>query len=86
MSEAGLPGYSTELWYGLFAPSGTPQEVVGKLNAAVNTLLETPEMRDKIAKQGGEAVGGPPQELGALVRSEIAKWAKITKEFGIPKR
>lgn len=83
IAEAGLPGYNTGLWYGLFAPRGTPGEIVRKLNAELVRVLKTREARELIAKQGGEVVASSPQELEALVKSEIIKWGKVTKEFEI---
>lgn len=83
VAEAGLPGYNTGLWYGLFAPAGTPKEVVSKINAEVVKNLKRADMRERIAKQGGEVVASSPEELDALVKSEIVKWSKVAKQVGI---
>jgi tripartite-type tricarboxylate transporter receptor subunit TctC len=83
VAESGLPGYDTGLWYALFAPRGTPDAVVRKLDGALVKLLKTDEMRDQIAKLGGEVVGSSPEQLEALVKSETSRWRKVVDEFGI---
>ncbi len=82
VAEAGLPGYEATSWNGVFAPAGTPKEVVEKLNRELNAILRSPETRKYFADQGAEAGGGTPEQLGAFVKSEIAKWAKVVKESG----
>jgi tripartite-type tricarboxylate transporter receptor subunit TctC len=82
-AEAGLPGVEIEIWLGAFAPKGTSPEIVTRLNAEINRVLEMPEVRERIAPGGiGEPKGGTPEQLGNLVRSEITKWAKVVKESG----
>jgi tripartite-type tricarboxylate transporter receptor subunit TctC len=81
--EAGLKGFEASTWFGLFAPAGTPQPVIEKLNAAVTQALKTPELRDKLAALGEEAVGGSPEELAARVKSDLAKWPPIIREAGV---
>ena len=83
VAEAGIPGYETGLWYGLFAPAGTPKEIVAKLNGEIIRRLEQPEMRERIGKLGGEVVASSPSELESLVKSEFSKWSKVTKQYGI---
>ena len=77
MKEQGLPNLVVETWYGLFAPSGTPAAVVAKLNADVNALLEQGEVREALARQDLNAVGGSPERFGELVRRELARWARV---------
>jgi tripartite-type tricarboxylate transporter receptor subunit TctC len=68
---------------GAFAPEGTSQEIVTRLNAEINRVLEMPDVRERIAPGGiGEPKGGTPEQFGALVRSEITKWARVVKESG----
>ena len=82
-AEAGLLGVEIEIWLGAFAPRGTSQDTVTRLNAEINRVLEMPEVRERIAPGGiGEPKGGTTERLGNLVRSEIAKWAKVVKESG----
>ena len=82
VAEAGLPGYEATSWNAVFAPAGTPREVVDKLNRELNAILQSPETRKFFAEQGGEAGGGTPEQLAAFVRSETAKWSKVVKDSG----
>ena len=77
MKEQGLPNLVVETWYGAFAPAGTPLFVVSKLNADFNALLEQSEVRDMLARQGMNAVGGTPAAFGEMVRRELARWARV---------
>jgi len=78
-----LPGFEAIAWQGVVAPAGTPAEIVRRLNDAFNKVLALPEIRRRLAEGGLEAVGGTPDELGRLIRSEVAKWAKVVKDVGI---
>ncbi len=77
MKELGLASLVVETWYGLFAPGGTPAPVVAKLNADVNALLQQPEIREQLAKQGMNAVGGSPERFGDMVKHELARWPRV---------
>ncbi len=83
VAEAGVPGYDLTGWLAVFAPAGTPQAVVNKLNEEINRILVLPEVRERLLQTGLDPLTGSPAELGALVRNEIPKWAKIIKEAGI---
>ena len=86
MEEQGVPGVYASFWHGLWAPKGTPKEVVAKLNAAVRTALADPTVKQRFAQQG-QAVPPPerqtPEALGELQRAEIKKWWPIVKAAGI---
>ncbi|CAG2135180.1 tripartite tricarboxylate transporter substrate binding protein [Cupriavidus plantarum] len=82
IAEQGLPGYEAESWFAVFAPSGTPKEVVDKLNAELNRIFELPDVKQKLATLGLDPVLGSPDRLAAYQKSEIAKWAKVVKESG----
>ncbi len=82
VAEAGLPGYEATSWNGVFAPAGTPKEIIDKLNRELNAILQSPDTRKFFAEQGGEAGGGTPEQLGAFVRSETTKWSKVVKDSG----
>ncbi len=82
MAEAGLPGFDITTWFGLFAPAGTPREIVGKWNADVVKILESPEMRERLAAQGAEATPTSPERFAAFVASEARKYAQIVKQSG----
>ena len=72
-----------ETWYGLFAPAGTPMEVVNRLNRDINSLLTDPEIKDLLSKQGMVAAGGTPERFGALVKQELARWTRVVDAAGI---
>jgi tripartite-type tricarboxylate transporter receptor subunit TctC len=81
VSEA-LPGYEIVLWNGVFAPAGTPQPVVDKLNAAIRQVLQDPAVRKTLADQGSTPVGNSPAEFKQVLASEIDKWGKLVKLSG----
>ena len=83
IAEAALPGFETGTWYGIVAPAGTPQPVVARLNRELNRILALPDVREKLLAQGLEPAGNTPAEFAAMIRSEIAKYAKIVKSAGI---
>ena len=83
IAEAALPGFETGTWYGIVAPAGTPKPVVERLNREINRMLALPDVQEKLLAQGLEPAGNSPAEFGAMIRSEIAKYAKIVKAAGI---
>ena len=83
LHEAGIPGYDVTSWAGLFAPAGTPKEIVDRLNAEVRKIIANPEAKARIAVTGFDAFSGPPEALAAFVQSELVNWAKLIKESGI---
>ena len=83
MKELGHPGLVVDTWYGIFAPAGTPREIVARLNKEVNVLLQQPEIRDAFAKQGLTAVVDRPERLGELVEHEIRRWNRVVASAGI---
>ena len=82
VSEAGLTGYDSTSWNGVFAPAGTPKEIIDRLNRELRAILESPETRKFFADQGAEAGGGTPEQLASFVRAETAKWSKVVKDSG----
>lgn len=82
VDQAGLKGYETAAWSGLYAPAGTPPEVIARLHAEVVKILKMPSVREQLAGQGAEAGGDTPEEFGRFTRDEISKWAKIIKISG----
>jgi tripartite-type tricarboxylate transporter receptor subunit TctC len=77
MKESGHPGIVVDTWYGIFAPAGTPQEVVLRLNGEVNALVQLPEVREAFAKQGLTPVADRPERLGSLVARELERWNRV---------
>ncbi len=82
VAESGLPGYEAESWYAMFATGGTPREIVNRLNAEIRRIVATPEVRDALHNQGAEPATDTPEEFAAMVRADVAKWAKIVKQTG----
>ena len=83
LHEAGIPGYDVTSWAGLFAPAGTPKEIVARLNDEVRKIIANPEAKARIAITGFDAFSGPPDTLAAFVQSELANWGKLIKDAGI---
>ncbi len=82
ISESGLPGFDIGTWFGVFAPAGTPREVVTKLNAEIVRILNTPGMKDRLANLGAEPMGNTPEQFAAFIKTEIPKYAKVIKASG----
>jgi tripartite-type tricarboxylate transporter receptor subunit TctC len=80
IADAGLPGYVVESWYGIYAPAGTPPEVIARLNAATKQAVKTEAFQKRVLDEGMVVSAGPPDELDTYVRSEQALWKKIVIE------
>ncbi len=83
MIESGFPDFATSAWTGLLAPAGTPPDVIAKLNGAVNSALQTAEMKAALDRLAGDALGGPPQELTKVIESDIGRWGPIVKALNL---
>jgi tripartite-type tricarboxylate transporter receptor subunit TctC len=84
LAEAsGIRNIDTDIWYAIYLPAGAPQEAVTKLNAELNALLKVPGTAEALARQGLQAVGGPPERLAQLTRDDMARWAQVVREAGI---
>ncbi len=83
IAEQGYPGLAVEDWVGFAVKSGTPDEVVTRLNGAINKALTKPKVREAFARLGAEPAGGTPAAYGDLVKSQTAHWAKVVKDSGI---
>ncbi len=81
--EEGYPGLVMEDWSGIVVRAGTPAPVVARLNSAINRALSTEAVRETFEKLGAEPQGGTPEELGALIASEVARWSGVIKQTGI---
>ena len=84
MAESGLPGYQTSSWDALFAPAGTPPEVVARLNEAAVVALADPDVQAKLLEFGAMTVGSTPEALAAHVKDELAKWMPVVEASGAP--
>jgi tripartite-type tricarboxylate transporter receptor subunit TctC len=83
IAESGLPGFDYNLWVGMFAPAGTPADVVDRINADVAKVLQTPDARERLAALGAEAMVMTPAEFRKFMRDEIDDSAKVVKAAGI---
>lgn len=83
VAEAGVPGYEAVQWYGALAPANTPKEIVTRLHRDLAAILQTAEVKERFAADGGDAVGNTPEEFARYIRSEIEKWARVAKAAGI---
>jgi tripartite-type tricarboxylate transporter receptor subunit TctC len=82
ISEAGVPGYETTIWLGLMAPHGTPRPILEKLNAEVNKIINSPEVKENWGKQGAYPMGMSVDAFDKFLRADIQKWAKVVKASG----
>jgi tripartite-type tricarboxylate transporter receptor subunit TctC len=82
-AESGIAGYEVNGWYGLLAPGPTPRSIIGRLNTELRAVLGEPETQARFVKVGMEATPSTADQFAALIRSEIAKWAKVIKAAGI---
>jgi len=83
IAEAGLPGYEAVQWFGVLAPAGTPREIVTRLHGEIVRVLQVGDVRQRLVQDGAEPVGSTPEEFGAFIRAETAKWAKVARDIGI---
>jgi tripartite-type tricarboxylate transporter receptor subunit TctC len=83
IAETGLPDYQSLGWFGLFAPAGTPRDVVAKVSADVGRVLGSPESRQRLAEQGAEPAPNAPDAFTAFVNADIAKWLDLARKTGI---
>ena len=78
----GLPELTLEFWAGVMAPAGTPPDIVGRINAAINETLRSPEMKDAMTKLGFDAKIGSPQDYARFIAEETPRWTGIAKAVG----
>ncbi len=83
VAESGVPGYESLSWSGIAAPAGTPRAVIEKLNRDLNAVLALPQMRQKLADQGAEVVGGPAEAFARHIHAEREKWSRLIREKNI---
>jgi tripartite-type tricarboxylate transporter receptor subunit TctC len=83
VAESGVPGYSALQWYGVLAPAGTPQPAIVKLQAAIAEALRMQDVRERLAQDGAEPIGGTSEDFATLIRSDLEKWSRIAKAANI---
>ena len=82
-SEAGLPGFRPEGWFGIVMPAAAPKFVINKMSSEVAAILALPDSRDYLIKQGSEAFVSTPEQVNALIKADVARYAKIIKDANI---
>jgi len=82
LAESGLPGFEVGSWQGVFAPAGTPPEIVKRLNTEIVKIINSPDVKEKLISLGAEPVGDSPEHFAVLVKAEISKWADVVKKSG----
>ena len=83
IAATGLPGYELAGMTGIFAPAKTPAAIVNRLNQEIMRLLRMADVKERFLNAGVEPVGNLPEEFGAIVRADIAKWGKVIRDAGI---
>jgi tripartite-type tricarboxylate transporter receptor subunit TctC len=86
VTESGVPGFEMTSWWGMFGPAGIPQPIVTRLNTELTRILKTSEVQKTFATLGVDAATSTPEELSALIKSEVPKYAKLIQAIGIPKQ
>jgi tripartite-type tricarboxylate transporter receptor subunit TctC len=79
VAESGVAGYAVIQWSGVLAPAGTPPAIVAKLNAEILRILNRANMRERLIESGAEPGSGTPDEFGAFIKAEIAKWSAVVR-------
>lgn len=83
IAESGVPGYELNEWNALFAPAGTPAEIIARLNAEVVKVMAASDVQERLVQLGADAASSTPEQLGNFLRGEVAKWSKVVKDMGI---
>jgi tripartite-type tricarboxylate transporter receptor subunit TctC len=83
IAELGYPAYEISSWQGVFAPTGTPKDIVGRLNREIVAMLKTPDVHARITKEGAIPIGSSPEEFSARFKNEVEKWARVVKSAGL---
>ncbi len=83
LHEAGVTGFDMDSWAALFAPANTPREIVARLNGELRKIIDSPDVKSKLANLGFEAFSSSPEELDEFVKAQLVKWTKMIKDAGI---
>lgn len=83
IAESGWPGFEAITWFGFVAPAKTPAPIIKELNANINSILKMPEVRSKLMGEGGEILGGTPEQFSALLTKDTARWARVIQDANV---
>jgi tripartite-type tricarboxylate transporter receptor subunit TctC len=82
VAEAGVPGFEASNWFGVLAPRGTPQAIIMQIHRALAASARSTEVKERLLRDGAEAVGGTPQEFAQLIKTELKRWSEVVKLSG----
>ena len=83
VAESGVPGYESISWLALFAPAGTPKDIINKISLEVVRIINLPDVKERLLLQGAEPIGSTPEQLAAVLANDVAKYAKVMKAAGV---
>jgi tripartite-type tricarboxylate transporter receptor subunit TctC len=83
VAETGVKGYEASSWFGFFAPAGTPPDILAKLAAETQRILQLPDMKDRLLSLAAQPAANTPDEFAVFVRDEIAKWGAVIRNAGV---
>jgi tripartite-type tricarboxylate transporter receptor subunit TctC len=83
IAETGVPGYEVVQWYGILGPAGVPREIIARIHSATVRALQEPVIQAHFVGEGGDVVGGTPEEFAAVIRADLQKWGRVVKQMGI---
>jgi tripartite-type tricarboxylate transporter receptor subunit TctC len=83
VAESGLPGFEVSVWFAIVASAGTPREVVERLNGVLVKAVRAPDVRERLASQGAEAIANTPEQFTAQMKADLVKWAKVVKDANV---
>ena len=83
IAESGVPGFDATQWYGILVPAGTPRDIVMTLNAATRRIMQSKEVKERLAGEGAIAASGTPEEFAALIKREMARWGEVVRKAGM---
>ena len=78
-----MPGYEVVQWFGVLAPAHTPRDIIARLHAGIVRVVQDPAIRERFSSDGAETVGSTPEEFAAVIRDDLERWGKVTREAGI---
>ena len=83
IAEAGFAGFDADIWFGFLAPAGTPKEIVNRLNAELNRIIQLPDIQEKMKVQLFSTRTGTPEQFAKIIQSDLAKWSKLVKDVNL---
>ena len=82
VAESGVPGFEATNWFGVLAPRGTPQPIIQKIHGLMASSARSNEVKERLLRDGADAVGGTPQEFAQLIKTELKRWGEVVKLSG----